>query len=103
MRKRVIRPTAVALAPPSAGDWLDLEQIVEVEVTSEDPEWPIQFAFNVGEERGWRAGDPGEQTIRLRFDQPLRLQRIRLRFVETETERTQEFCLRTWGGDKSLG
>src|SRR5215471_7678474 len=41
-----------------------------------------------------RAGGGGEQTIRLIFEPPQRIQRIWLRFVETETERTQEFTLR---------
>ena len=40
----------------------------------------------------------GTQTIRLLFDQPQRLRRISLVFVETETERTQEFVLR-WSPD----
>jgi len=47
---------------------------------------------------GWRAAQPGEQTIRLRFDEPLRLQRIRLVFHEDEQGRTQEFVLR-WSPD----
>jgi hypothetical protein len=103
VRKRVISPPAVALAPPCADDWIDLKQIAEVEVTSEDPDCPVECAFNSGSGRGWRAGGRGEQAIRLRFDQPQRLQRIRLRFVETETERTQEFSLRWWGDDGGAG
>ena len=47
---------------------------------------------------GWRAAQPGEQTIRLRFDEPVRLRRIHLVFYEGELERTQEFVLR-WSPD----
>src|SRR5207302_7146728 len=40
----------------------------------------------------------GVQTIRLIFDQPQRLKRISLIFVETEHRRTQEFAL-YWSPD----
>jgi hypothetical protein len=43
---------------------------------------------------GWRAESPGEQTIRLLFEAPQRLRRIRLLFREQKDERTQEFVLR---------
>jgi hypothetical protein len=47
---------------------------------------------------GWRAAQPGEQTIRLRFDEPLRLKRIHLVFHEDEQARTREFVFR-WSPD----
>jgi hypothetical protein len=47
---------------------------------------------------GWRAQQPGEQTIRLLFDKPHRISRIQLLFQEDERERTQEFVLR-WSPD----
>jgi hypothetical protein len=77
---------------------LDLEQLVQVEVTSEDPAAPIEAALLSGADGGWRAAAPGAQTIRLNFDQPQALRRIWLRFVEREHERTQEFVLR-WSPD----
>jgi hypothetical protein len=43
---------------------------------------------------GWRASRPGEQQIRIIFDQPVSLYRTRLRFDEANFERTQEFVLR---------
>ena len=103
MWKLVISPTAVAAAPLCADEWLDLKQITKVEVTSEHPDCPVESAFNSADGRGWRAGGRGEQAIRLRFDQPQRLRRVRLRFVETETARTQEFSLRWWGDDGGAG
>ncbi len=42
---------------------------------------------------GWRAAGPGEQTIRLFFDQPQRVRRIWLHFVDFRKERTQQFVL----------
>jgi hypothetical protein len=75
-------------------DWLDIRQIAAVEVTSEDPGYPIEGVFGSEEERGWRAAGPGEQQIRIIFDQPTSLNRIELRFSEPECDRTQEFVLR---------
>ena len=48
--------------------------------------------------RGWRAAEPGPQTIRLIFDQPQKLKQISLVFEEKEIQRTQEFVLR-WSSD----
>jgi hypothetical protein len=95
MRKRLIdqRPPD---ASPAGQEWLDLEQLARVEVTSEDTGRPIESALVDGP--GWRAAEPGEQTIRLLFDLPLRLRRIHLVYREDEQERTQEFVLR-WSSD----
>lgn len=93
MRKRII-PSLRKETPPPGGDWLDLEPLAEVEVTSEDAAHPIESALLPGRSSGWRAAGPGEQTIRLLFAHPQRLRRIWLEFVEPATERTQEFVLR---------
>lgn len=98
MRKRLITPGLQNPPPLPDPDWLDLEQVAQVQVTSEDAGHPVESALVPGAESGWRAGQPGEQTIRLIFDQPQRLRRIGLGFVEPETERTQEFVLR-WSPD----
>ena len=47
---------------------------------------------------GWRAGQPGQQTIRLLFDEPQSIRKIRLGFQEDERQRTQQFVLR-WSSD----
>jgi hypothetical protein len=78
--------------------WLDLERLAQVEVTSEDPKFPIEFALIPGSGPNWRASESGEQTILLKFNQPQRLTRTRLRFVEPEVERTQEFAV-SWSAD----
>jgi hypothetical protein len=97
MRKRIIGhgPGEVAAAEPG---WLNLEHLVEVEITSEDVNHPIESALIPGLGSSWRAAQPGEQAIRLLFDEPLRLKRIHLVFQEDEQERTQEFVLR-WSPD----
>ena len=77
------------------GDWLALDDIATVEVTSEDPRFPIEDALRGGDGSGWRASKSGEQRIRLVFDQPISIRQIRLSFGETETERTQEFVIRS--------
>jgi uncharacterized protein involved in type VI secretion and phage assembly len=69
-----------------------------VEVTSEENSYPIESALLGGEKRGWRAATPGTQVIRLIFDEPQKLKRIRLVFEDAESTRTQEFVLR-WSSD----
>ncbi|MGH7516111.1 MAG: carbohydrate-binding protein [Gemmatimonadales bacterium] len=83
---------------PADGPWLDLERLVRVELTSEDAVHPVESALLTSGGPGWRAAEPGEQTIRLLFHDPQRLRRIWLRFVEAGAERTQEFVLR-WSPD----
>lgn len=95
MRKRVLPSIQDA---PAAFAWLDLEPLVEVEITSEDPTHPIESALLPEDGRGWRAAGPGAQTIRLVFDPPQGLHRIRLEFRETTVERTQEYVIR-WSAD----
>jgi hypothetical protein len=73
-------------------------KVALAEVTSEDKTHPIESALVGGEKRGWRAAEPGPQTIRLLFDKPQRIKRIQLAFEETETKRTQECTLR-WSRD----
>jgi hypothetical protein len=97
MRKRIIGrcPREVAAAEPG---WLDLDRLAQVEITSEDADYPIESALIPGTSLGWRAAQPGEQTIRLLFDEPRSFRRIHLMFHEGEQERTQEFVLR-WSPD----
>lgn len=97
MRKRVIDPLPQSSPLPDKA-WLDLEEIALVEVTSEDSSHPVEGALLLSSKSGWRAAHTGEQTLRLVFDAPLSISRIRLAFVETERERTQEFVLR-WSPD----
>lgn len=97
MRKRIIGPVQPDAAPRDQ-DWLNVERLAEVEMTSEDAAHPIESALLPGGTSGWRAAGSGKQTIRLLFWQPQRLRRIWLRFEETCVERTQEYVLR-WSAD----
>ena len=97
MRKRLFTPIPHDRVPFDEGG-LDVANLGVVEITSEDETCPIECALQRGERRGWRAAEPGPQVIRLLFDQPQKLKRIRLVFEETETQRTQEFVLR-WSPD----
>ena len=97
MRKRIIEPVTQEAA--SRGQhWLDLEEIAEVEVSSEHAEHPIESALVPGSGSGWRAAAAGKQTIRLIFAKPQQLRRIHLDFSEPDVPRTQEYLLR-WSGD----
>jgi hypothetical protein len=93
MRKRLIGQDLGKVAATEP-DWLDLEPLAQVEVTSEDAGYPIESALIPGMGSGWRAAQSGEQIIRLLFDEPLKIKLIHLVFYEDEHERTQEFVLR---------
>jgi hypothetical protein len=95
MRKRLVPHE---LDTRAGAQWLDLSS-ASVEVTSEDPAHPIEHALLRTDDEGWRAGQPGVQRVRILFDAPQTLQRIRVEFVETETQRTQEFVLRWSTGE----
>ena len=97
MRKRLITSTPETVRSRGEG-WLDVEGAAIVEITSEHKDYPVESAFLSGEAQGWRAAEPGPQTIRLIFDQPQRLKQISLVFEEKETARAQEFVLR-WSAD----
>jgi hypothetical protein len=94
MRKRIVGSHRAQQGGESDQGWLDLEQIATVEVTSEDPGFPIEFAFSSKDGPGWRAAEKGEQKIRIIFDEPISLRRIQLRFHEAHVERMQEFTIR---------
>jgi hypothetical protein len=96
MQKRLVR--ALSTTQAAQGTWLDLEDLVEVELTSEDPAHPIEAALLSSGGDGWRAAEPGAQEVRLVFHKPQRLRRIWLRFSEPALERTQEFAVR-WSPD----
>ena len=97
MRKRIITSVLQETAHPEL-EWLNIEALAEVEITSEDAAHPIESALLPGRTQGWRASGPGEQKIRLLFAHPQQIGRIWLNFVETHTERTQEYVFR-WSPD----
>ena len=102
MIKRVV--SLFQPCPLEESAWLGLESFAEVEITSEDPAYPIEAALGAqatSTDQGWRAPKPGVQLVRLIFRERQRLCRILLSFNERERERTQEFLLR-WSPDGSV-
>jgi hypothetical protein len=97
MRKRVLGPSPLPANSADNCEWLKLQEIAEVEFTSEADGYPIESAFAFGTGPGWRAAAPGRQRVRLVFDQPQAIKRIRIRFNEPEVARTQEFSMQ-WSG-----
>jgi len=93
MRKH-IRP---ATSPNTNENWRNLDEDIDVELTSEDPERPIENALLAHATSGWRAGEPGRQTITLTWPSPISISRIRVVFEEHSRARTQEFALRASG------
>jgi hypothetical protein len=92
MRKRIINRD---IGKPSPGHeaWLDLESLAQVEVSSEDSQHPIEAAFALNASSGWRAATPGQQLVRLLFDEPQDVRLIHLIFDEHDQERLQEYTL----------
>ena len=58
IRKAIIKDV------PKVSEWMDLATLARLEITSEDPEHPIEFALNANS-KFWRAAEDGEQTIRV--------------------------------------
>src|SRR5580693_2087721 len=97
MRKSIVSSTAAAKT--SIEDhWRDLERIARVEITSEDTGFPIEHALGKAATTGWRAATTGPQVIRLFFDEPQSIRRIRLHFVDKAAERAQEFAVYVQAG-----
>lgn len=97
MRKQIINQNSQAVS--TGGQvWLDVPNMALVEISSEEAAHPIEAALTPGDGPGWRAAQAGEQTIRLVFDEPQKIRRIQLLFLEMQQGRTQEFVLR-WSAD----
>ncbi|MFZ2169279.1 MAG: carbohydrate-binding protein [Methylococcaceae bacterium] len=92
MRKTTINPPTENNLSADL-NFLDLDRLAQVEISSECQEHPIESALVADSESGWRAASSGEQTIRLVFDQPQTIKHIHLRFDEQDQARTQEFVL----------
>jgi hypothetical protein len=95
MRKRIVSTTPGIAAAHGEG-WLDLERVAVVEVTSEESDHPVEFALVSGETRGWRAAAAGPQTIRLTFDEPRSLEKVRQCDPFCSPFRTSQINLRVW-------
>src|SRR4051812_20746449 len=66
LRKQIIKPSPET--PALTSGEIDIASMATVQVTSEDPEHPVDHAFD--DRRGpggsrWVAGEPGEQAVSL--------------------------------------
>jgi hypothetical protein len=97
VRKEIVGQKTGAAEAQADAAWLDLTSIARVQLTSEDPAFPIENALSTTPELnklGWRAASPGAQTITMLFDAPQPIRRVVVHFVEHKLERSQEFLLR---------
>ena len=98
LRKQIIKGLPAASDPMSGQ--IDVASVATLLVTSEDPEHPIDQAFD--DRRGpgttrWVAGEPGEQVLILAFDAPHSIRRVVLEFEGRVVARTQELQLAVSG------
>jgi hypothetical protein len=64
-----------------------ISQIATVEVTSEDPSFPIESVFGSKDGPGWRASEKGEQQIWIIFAEPVTVQRSFVSMRPSPSER----------------
>jgi len=96
MKKEIIA-AALETQPQASSGWIDVAAVSRVRMTSEDASHPIEAALGDSPSTGWRAAQPGEQTIWISFNTPQCIRQISLAFTVTEA-RTHEFLL-SWSGD----
>lgn len=115
MRKRILdnaastethSVAAAATTGAATETWMDLLTIAAVEISSEAEGYPIEHALGAvpaaAANTGWRADTTGPQTIRLHFDQPVTIRRIRLHLIERNAERSQEIAIYAGATDADL-
>jgi hypothetical protein len=94
LRKQVV--TKQPAVPARRAAEKDIAAIATVLVSSEDPQHPIDNAFDdlrgVGGSR-WIAEQAGEQTVIVAFDTPQTLRRLFIEVEEPEVSRTQELAV----------
>ena len=93
MRKKIINGSDQRPETSIEDNWLNIEKIAEVEITSENERYPIESALILDSSSGWVAGEEGMQTIRVVFNEPQNIQKVMLKFSESSIERTQEYVL----------
>jgi hypothetical protein len=94
LRKRVTPKPAQA--PISIEGSIPIADVAVVEVTSEQPHYPIDNAFDSSRGSGatrWIADAPGTQFVTLAFDHPQTIRQIGIEVEETEVSRTQELSV----------
>jgi len=80
MRKKMINGSYQKQETLINNNWLNIENIAEVEITSENERHPIESALILDSSSGWVAGEEGMQTIRIVFNTPQNIQKVMLKF-----------------------
>jgi len=91
LRKEILRPHRGT--PASRDSEMDIAALATVLVTSEDPDHPIDHAFDG--ERGpgasrWISAQSGPQTVIVAFDTPQTVRTLLVEVEEPDVARTQE-------------
>src|SRR6476620_6286620 len=93
MRKQIISQPQ-GESPSANTNWLDLEALARVEVTSEDAAHPIESALLPVDATGWRAESPGNRRSVSSLNRRRGSGASVFLFREEKDARTQEFVLR---------
>jgi hypothetical protein len=91
MRKKVTGRTPET-APPGDKGWLNLEDVAEGEVTSEEPDYPVEAALIPGKESGWRTALAGQQVIRLFLTARSRFKESGYALLRKKSSRRKGLC-----------
>jgi hypothetical protein len=82
--------------PASFEGEISIADVATVQVTSEEPDHPIDNAFDHNRGPGgsrWIADGPGEQTVILLFASPQAIRKIGMEIEELSVNRTQELSV----------
>lgn len=94
LRKQVL--ARLPEEPPSVRAEMPIAGVATVQVTSEQPDHPIDHAFDGRRGPGasrWVADGPGEQTVILVFDRPQPVRELEVEIEEPSVSRTQELAV----------
>jgi signal transduction histidine kinase len=94
LRKQIV-PRRSGESPSFEGE-ISIPDLATVQVTSEEPDHPIDNAFDHNRGPGgtrWIAAGPGEQTVILFFDRPQTIRKIGVEIEELAVSRTQELSV----------
>jgi hypothetical protein len=93
LRKQLLNASSATTSSPTEKD---ITALATVLMSSEDPDHPVDNAFDTSRGPGgsrWVAAESGEQRLILAFDTPQRIRTVSLEFEELDVTRTQELQL----------
>jgi hypothetical protein len=93
LQKTILRHEDAGTATFPSHEWLGVEAIERIAVTSEADDAPVENVLYPDRETGWVAGVAGPQLIQITFSGPTNIRHIHLVFRESQFARTQEFTV----------